>query len=227
MVNPAFVARDGMQLEEEGCLSAARLQRDGRPSARARSCKGLDRHGNEQTIEGTDLLARAFQHEMDHLDGAGLRRSAARHQARHDRPEDPEAEARRQMVTPAAAHRCIFGTPAFAVPSLDALHRLGATPSSRSSRSRIGRRAAGTLVATPTKAVATADGHPGAGSRRSSATKRSSSDVARSNAGPRRRRGVRQDPAGCAAADPAARDDQRARARCCRDSAARRRFIAR
>jgi peptide deformylase len=31
--------------------------------------KGLDRHGEERTIEGTGLLARAFQHEMDHLDG--------------------------------------------------------------------------------------------------------------------------------------------------------------
>jgi peptide deformylase len=31
--------------------------------------KGLNRHGVEQTIEGRDLLARAFQHEMDHLDG--------------------------------------------------------------------------------------------------------------------------------------------------------------
>jgi peptide deformylase len=30
---------------------------------------GLDRHGEAQTIEGTQLLARAFQHEMDHLDG--------------------------------------------------------------------------------------------------------------------------------------------------------------
>ena len=31
--------------------------------------KGLDRDGAEQTVEGTGLLARAFQHEMDHLDG--------------------------------------------------------------------------------------------------------------------------------------------------------------
>ena len=31
--------------------------------------KGLDRNGREQTIEATGLLARCFQHEMDHLDG--------------------------------------------------------------------------------------------------------------------------------------------------------------
>jgi peptide deformylase len=30
---------------------------------------GFDRQGREQTIEGKGLLARAFQHEMDHLDG--------------------------------------------------------------------------------------------------------------------------------------------------------------
>jgi peptide deformylase len=32
-------------------------------------CTGLDRDGKEQRVEGTELLARAFQHEMDHLDG--------------------------------------------------------------------------------------------------------------------------------------------------------------
>ena len=31
--------------------------------------RGLDRSGREHTIEGRELLARAFQHEMDHLDG--------------------------------------------------------------------------------------------------------------------------------------------------------------
>ena len=68
MVNPAFVSREGTQLEEEGCLSApgfnATVVRPKRVVV-----KGLTRHGDEQTIEGVDLLARAFQHEMDHLDG--------------------------------------------------------------------------------------------------------------------------------------------------------------
>ena len=31
--------------------------------------RGFDREGTERTAEGTGLLARAFQHEMDHLDG--------------------------------------------------------------------------------------------------------------------------------------------------------------
>ena len=68
MVNPAFVSREGTQLEEEGCLSAPGFNAT---VVRAKQAivKGLDRHGVEQTLEGRDLLARAFQHEMDHLDG--------------------------------------------------------------------------------------------------------------------------------------------------------------
>ena len=68
MVNPSFVEREGMQLEDEGCLSVpgfnATVARPQRVVVR-----GLDRHGQDQTREGTGLLARAFQHEIDHLDG--------------------------------------------------------------------------------------------------------------------------------------------------------------
>ena len=67
-INPEFVERDGMQLEEEGCLSVpgfnATLARPSRVVV-----KGLDRDGQEQVIEATGLLARCFQHEMDHLEG--------------------------------------------------------------------------------------------------------------------------------------------------------------
>jgi peptide deformylase len=68
MINPVFVDRQGMQLEDEGCLSipgfTATVARPERVVVR-----GSDRTGVERTIEGTGLLARAFQHEMDHLDG--------------------------------------------------------------------------------------------------------------------------------------------------------------
>ena len=67
-LNPEFVERDGMQLEEEGCLSVPGFNATVARPARA-TVKGFDRDGREQIIEGTDLLARAFQHEMDHLDG--------------------------------------------------------------------------------------------------------------------------------------------------------------
>ena len=66
MINPEFVERDGMQLEEEGCLSIP-----GFTSTVARPkrvvVKGLNRDLEEFTIEGTGLLARALQHEVDHL----------------------------------------------------------------------------------------------------------------------------------------------------------------
>jgi len=80
LVNPEFVERDGMQLEEEGCLSVpgftATVARPARVVVRA-----ADRTGAVRTVEGTGLLARALQHELDHLDGVlfmdrlqGLRR---------------------------------------------------------------------------------------------------------------------------------------------------------
>jgi peptide deformylase len=67
-VNPEFVERDGMQLEDEGCLSVPGFNATVARPARA-VVTGLNRHGEPQTIEGTGLLARCFQHEMDHLDG--------------------------------------------------------------------------------------------------------------------------------------------------------------
>jgi peptide deformylase len=67
-INPEFIEQEGMQLEEEGCLSVpgfnATVARPMRAVVRA-----LDRHGATRTVEGKDLLARAFQHEMDHLNG--------------------------------------------------------------------------------------------------------------------------------------------------------------
>jgi len=68
MINPEFVERDGMQLEEEGCLSVPGFNATVVRPSRA-TVKGLDRAGNEQQREGIGLLARAFQHEIDHLDG--------------------------------------------------------------------------------------------------------------------------------------------------------------
>jgi peptide deformylase len=68
MVNPTFVEREGMQLEEEGCLSVPGFNATVVRPSRA-VIRGLDRQGVDRTVEGKGLLARAFQHEMDHLDG--------------------------------------------------------------------------------------------------------------------------------------------------------------
>jgi peptide deformylase len=67
-INPEFVERDGMQLEEEGCLSVPGFNATvARPSRAV--VKGLDRDGRERVVEADGLLARCFQHEMDHLEG--------------------------------------------------------------------------------------------------------------------------------------------------------------
>jgi peptide deformylase len=68
MVNPTWVEREGMQLEEEGCLSVPGFNATVVRPART-VLQGFDSRGQTQTVEGKDLLARAFQHEMDHLDG--------------------------------------------------------------------------------------------------------------------------------------------------------------
>ncbi|HLQ79376.1 MAG TPA: peptide deformylase, partial [Terriglobia bacterium] len=66
--NPEIVSSEGEQMEDEGCLSipgfSAVVLRPQKVIL-----KGLDIHGKEITIEGKDLLARAFCHEMDHLNG--------------------------------------------------------------------------------------------------------------------------------------------------------------
>jgi peptide deformylase len=68
LVNPEFVEREGMQIEDEGCLSVpgftATVPRPSRAVVR-----GFDRAGRPRIVEGTGLLARALQHELDHLDG--------------------------------------------------------------------------------------------------------------------------------------------------------------
>ena len=68
LVNPEIVEQSGEQTGTEGCLSVP--DRSGevtRPNYV--KIKGLDREGNEVEYEGTELLARAFCHENDHLDG--------------------------------------------------------------------------------------------------------------------------------------------------------------
>lgn len=68
LVNPEVVVCEGMQMEEEGCLSLPGFNATVvRPSRVV--VKYVDRDGNPKTVEGTGLLARALQHELDHLDG--------------------------------------------------------------------------------------------------------------------------------------------------------------
>lgn len=68
LVNPELVSKEGEQRHEEGCLSVPGY--GGSPLRPAKVVvKGLDLDGQERVFAGTDLLARAFCHEIDHLDG--------------------------------------------------------------------------------------------------------------------------------------------------------------
>ena len=68
LINPRIVAYSGKQEEQEGCLSIpGKWGTTRRP--RHVTVRALNRHGEEVEYRGSDLLARAFCHELDHLDG--------------------------------------------------------------------------------------------------------------------------------------------------------------
>ena len=68
LVNPRLVASDGVQDGLEGCLSLPELYQPAQRAAHA-VARGVDQLGQPAEIEGTGLLARCLQHEIDHLDG--------------------------------------------------------------------------------------------------------------------------------------------------------------
>ena len=69
MINPTFIERDGLQREDEGCLSVPGFNAAVPRPSRA-VIHGTDRDGAAREVEATGTLARAFEHEMDHLDGS-------------------------------------------------------------------------------------------------------------------------------------------------------------
>ena len=68
LVNPILTLGDEIQEGEEGCLSFPEL-RYPTPRAMRAVAKGFNMFGEAITIDGTEFLARALQHETDHLNG--------------------------------------------------------------------------------------------------------------------------------------------------------------
>ena len=68
LVNPTLDLSDEMQEGDEGCLSFPSLVYN-TPRALRAVAKGFNMHGEPITVEGTEFLARALQHETDHLNG--------------------------------------------------------------------------------------------------------------------------------------------------------------
>lgn len=68
MINPEIIYREGEVLGREGCLSVPGMV-GWLNRAQKITVKGLNRNGENLEIEAGDMLARVFQHEIDHLDG--------------------------------------------------------------------------------------------------------------------------------------------------------------
>jgi peptide deformylase len=68
LINPELELSDETQFGPEGCLSIPDLTFDCVRAMRT-AARGFNMYGDPVTIEGSDLLARALQHETDHLDG--------------------------------------------------------------------------------------------------------------------------------------------------------------
>jgi peptide deformylase len=68
VINPEITAIEGSELGEEGCLSIPDVVAEIKRASQI-EIKGYDLDGNEVRYEAQGYLARAFQHEMDHLNG--------------------------------------------------------------------------------------------------------------------------------------------------------------
>lgn len=68
LINPQVVKASGEELDWEGCLSVPGFVAEVSRSAKI-TVKARNRHGREFRVKGSELLARALQHEIDHLNG--------------------------------------------------------------------------------------------------------------------------------------------------------------
>ena len=68
LINPEIVEREGQQFEEEGCLSLPEIREKVKRAAWVK-VRAQNVTGHAIEVEGTELLARALQHEIDHLNG--------------------------------------------------------------------------------------------------------------------------------------------------------------
>lgn len=68
LINPEITEQEGEQIDIEGCLSVPGVMGEVKRPYRVK-VKGINENGEKVQIEATELLARAFCHEIDHLDG--------------------------------------------------------------------------------------------------------------------------------------------------------------
>lgn len=93
LFDPELVHSEGSEVRREGCMSVPDFTADVRRAVRV-VVRGIDPEGRERVYEAEDFEARAFQHELDHLDGmlildrvACLRTDVFRRKTYQDRRE--------------------------------------------------------------------------------------------------------------------------------------------
>jgi len=95
-VNPVIVTKEGSDTAEEGCLSIPGIRADVKRAARV-VVEAQDEHGAPFRLAAEGLLARAIQHETDHLDGvlfvdrlSAIHRKLLEGKLKHFRPPDED-----------------------------------------------------------------------------------------------------------------------------------------
>ena len=95
-VNPVLVTKEGSDTAEEGCLSIPGIRADVKRPARV-VVEAKDEHGVPFRLSAEGLLARAIQHETDHLDGvlfvdrlSAIHRKLLEGKLKHFRPPDED-----------------------------------------------------------------------------------------------------------------------------------------
>lgn len=68
LINPVIIAREGKEIDSEGCLSVPNIFGDVERSAKV-TVEYLNRNGRKRRLTAEKLLARCVQHELDHLEG--------------------------------------------------------------------------------------------------------------------------------------------------------------
>jgi peptide deformylase len=68
LINPMIIKSEGREKDTEGCLSIPDIYGEVERYSKV-TVESLNRYGKKQCLTGEGLLARAFQHELDHLDG--------------------------------------------------------------------------------------------------------------------------------------------------------------
>jgi peptide deformylase len=103
LINPAIVAREGIEETEEGCLSVPGIY-DKVTRAEKIRVRALDRSGKQIEMDADGLLAVCIQHEMDHLEGklfvdylSELKRTRIRKKLEKERKDRPASAAREKM----------------------------------------------------------------------------------------------------------------------------------